>query len=68
MKVIGIDNYDRETVSDIVVAENLTENEAKGIANNKNEEAEIRYGSDNQPIYYVVRDDDYKPFNVSDMH
>jgi len=68
MKVIGIDNYDRSTVSDIVIAENLTEDMAKEIANNRNEEAEIRYGSDNQPTHYVVRDDDYKPFNVSDMY
>lgn len=54
MKVIGRDNYDRDTVDDILVAEGLNEGPACRLAEEKNAE-----GGERAPYFYVVVADDY---------
>lgn len=57
MKVIAIDNFGRDYVSDVLIGENLSELDANLLASDKNQE----YGdSDNAPYYYKVVEDDYK--------
>ena len=53
MKVIRTDNFDRETVSDILVAEGLPEEEAKERADKEN----ARKAHD---AWHVVKPEDYK--------
>lgn len=57
MKVIGKDNFDRDDVSDIVVAVELTQAEAEKVAARLN--AINGLGG---PRSYEVYPDDYKPF------
>lgn len=63
-KVIAIDNYDRETVSDKLIRDNLSEEQAKRLAKDLNDEAEDKYG-DMQPYYYMVVKDDHILHNAS---
>lgn len=53
MKVIAIDNYDREYISDRLIKENITEEEGKRIADFHNE-----FCGDGW--YHKVVNDDYK--------
>ena len=57
MKIIGLDNLDRENVSESVLCENINEHYAKLIAEWINE----REGA-NSSRFYVVKPDDYKPY------
>ena len=55
MKVVGVSNFDNESVSHILVRENLTQEEAEKLADEKNaEEGEL------STYFYVVKPDDYK--------
>jgi hypothetical protein len=55
MKVVGIDNFARETVADILVKENISLEEAGRLA------SELNSGVAEEPSrWYVVRSDDYQ--------
>jgi hypothetical protein len=54
MKVIGRDNYDRDTVDDFLVAEGLDEAAACKLADEKNKTA-----TSLSPWFYVAVADDY---------
>lgn len=56
MKVIKVDNFDRDTVDDELVAEGLTEQEAKDMAEGLNQ----KFGGDYAPWYYKAVTDDKK--------
>lgn len=56
MKVVAIDNFNRESVADILVAEGLSEQDAQRLATEKNEQFSGPYA----PRHYVVTPDDYK--------
>lgn len=56
-KIIGVDNANRDEVSDIVVCDNVMEYFADHIANSLNE----RYSADHASRFFVVRDNDYIP-------
>jgi hypothetical protein len=51
MKIIGVDNYDRENVSDILVAENVNEYYSKLIVK------KLNVGGDESRFYKAVNDD-----------
>lgn len=53
MKIIGIDNFDRENFSDILVCENVNEGYGRIITNMLN----TREGSGGDRFYKLVRDD-----------
>jgi len=55
MKVIRVDNYDRELYADKLIKENLSEESANVLAASLNV-------NDNDPWYYRVVHDDYKLF------
>jgi hypothetical protein len=55
MKVIAIDNFNSESVSDILIAENLTLEQAVYIVNARN-----NGGGNYTSWYYRVVEDDYK--------
>lgn len=56
MKIVCVDNFARENVSDELIAESVPESYAKKIAEWLNEE----YSRDNGPIYFSVKPDNYK--------
>ena len=56
MKIICIDNFDSESVSDTLIASDLTEKEAIAKAAELNK----KYGGDYSPLYYKAVLDDYK--------
>lgn len=56
MKIIAVDNYDRETVSDILVCKNCDEYEAKIMCEALNE----KLGGPSSPRFFKVVEDDYK--------
>ena len=60
MKIIAKDNYDRETISDYLVAENLNDYYGKMITNLLN-----RTASD---TFYEAVEDDYKLYDASTMY
>lgn len=53
-KVVGIDNFARETVSDVIVGENLTDEEAGTLVDRLNANSHAT-----TPTWYVVKSDDY---------
>ncbi len=56
MKIVGVDNFNTETVSDLLVAENIQHKlmaECMCAALNKD------YSGDNAPRFYEVKPDDY---------
>lgn len=55
MKIIAIDNFARQTVSDIVVATNVNEYYANLIVKLLND-----HEGDNSPWYYKAVPDDYR--------
>lgn len=55
MKVVLVDNYDRETVEDLLLAENVSQEEAEQIADAYNEKQ-----TDSAPYWAVVKNDDYR--------
>lgn len=64
MKVIAVDNFDRENVDDVLIKDNLSKEEADKIAKDYND----NIMSDNHPIFYKAVDDNYKLFKVSDLY
>lgn len=55
MKIVAVDNFARESVADILIKENVSKEEGEKIV------AEQNYGmGDNDPRYYVLKEDDYK--------
>lgn len=66
-KVIAVDNYDRETVSDKLIKDNLSEQQAKVLAKDMNDEADDKYG-DNAPYYYMVVDNDHKLYDATSLY
>jgi len=48
MKVIAVDNFDRENVSDVLIFEGLSPVDAKKMADNLNE----KFGGDSAPRFY----------------
>lgn len=55
MKVIRVDNYDRGIYGPVVIEENLTENEARRIADRMND-MEDEYS----PDYYMAVENDWQ--------
>lgn len=55
MKIIAIDNFDRDWVSDALVCENVNEYYGKIIVDYLNE----RVGENSQN-FYILKEDDYK--------
>ena len=55
MKVIGTDSFNRDTVSDILHSDGLTESAAREVAERLNAKA-----SDFSRWYYIAVPDDYK--------
>ena len=55
MKVVGIDNFDRDEVPDFLVCENVSEHYGKLIVDMLNAD-----GSHTSPKFFVLRQDDYK--------
>jgi len=53
-KVIITDNYDRETVADELVQDNMTKEAAVKLASEKNKQV-----SKDGPIYFTIVDQDY---------
>lgn len=60
MKIVGKDNYNRETVSDVLVAENVKEHYGKRIVKFLNER--------NSNTYYELVEDDYKLYDASCLY
>lgn len=58
MKILAVDNYDRETVADIVVAENVQPYYAAAIA----DFLQGRFGGEGASRFYRAVDDDCKPW------
>ena len=56
MKIIGVDNFGRESVSDSVVAENISEYYGKAITDFLIEE----FSGDGSPDYFRLVADDYE--------
>lgn len=56
MKIIRVDNFDRETVSDALIAENVSVEYAQIITKFLNE----KYSSNISPIFFRAESDDYK--------
>ena len=56
MKVVAIDNYGRETISDVLIKDNLSIEEADALAWRLNSKA----GDETPEKYYVVKNDDYE--------
>ncbi len=55
MKIIAVDNFDNESVSDHLVCENVSEHYGNLIVKFLNRE-----GGDNSPNYYRLVSDDHK--------
>lgn len=58
MKIICKDNFDRETRSDEVIAENVHEFYAQFIADSLND----RFSGPNSDSFFRAEPDDYKPY------
>lgn len=56
LKIIQIDNFNRDNVSDSLVAENVPKFYARDIAEFLNE----KYSGDTSSYFYEIRPDDYK--------
>ena len=62
MKIIGKSTYDDETVSDVLICENVDKFYANEIVNRLNE------GGDNATLYFEVKEDDYKLYDASTIY
>lgn len=56
MKIIQTDNFDRDYISDRLIAENVNEHFGKFLTKALNE----KYGGSDSPEYYKLVPDDYK--------
>lgn len=62
-KVIKVDNFDRESVSDVLVKENISEAEAIKIVEDSN-----RNCSDTSEWFYRCVKQDYKLWDASELY
>ena len=56
MKIVQVDNFDRDTVSDILMAEKVSKNNAEMIVKALNE----KYSGNDSPLFFRAESDDYK--------
>ena len=56
MKIINVDNFDRDTVSDTLVAENVPKYYAKDIVEFLND----KYSGSTSSDYFMIKPNDYK--------
>lgn len=56
MKIIAVDNFDRENVSDRLIVENLDEVSAKYIC----KALQAHYGGDHSSVFFKVVENDHK--------
>jgi len=56
MKIIKVDNFDREDISDELIAENVPDYYVKCIV----EELNQKFGGSTSPDYFMGKPDDYK--------
>lgn len=62
MKIIAIDNYDRDYIPDTLIAESVNEHLGKDIVEFLNR----KHG--NGGDYYILVDDDYKLLTIEDIY
>jgi len=60
MKIIGVDNFARDNVSDILIAENVQNKEFAEVMQRALNDKYCNH--ENASTYYVIREDDYKLF------
>lgn len=58
MKIVCTDNFARDSISDSLVAENVSEFYAETIVAALNQ----KFGGEHSQDYFVVRPDDYEPY------
>lgn len=56
MKIIMIDNYDRETIDDVLIAENISNFYASCVV----EALNAKYSGDRSPYYFALVKDNHK--------
>lgn len=56
VKIIAVDNYDREHIADILIAENVQQHYAEGIS----DYLQSKYGGSQASRYYKAVANDYK--------
>jgi hypothetical protein len=61
MKVIAVDNYGRESVSDVLIRDNLSIEDADALATLLN----FKAGDEAPDKYYVVKNDDYELYEFN---
>lgn len=59
MKIVMTDNFARESRSDFVVAINITN---QNFANTMRDALNDKFGGEESPMYFVVREDDEKDY------
>lgn len=62
-KIIGIDNFDRESIDDILVKDKLTKEDADKFCEELNASTH-----DNHPYFYQVVEQEKKLHRVSDLY
>jgi hypothetical protein len=60
MKIVLVDNYARENISDVLIAENVPESYALKIADFLNKEDPFTDRASYHPLYFSVKPDNYK--------
>lgn len=63
MKVVLVDNFDRDYIADRLLADNLTQEDARALADDFNK----KHASYNCPDFAVVKDDNYKLYSPYDL-
>ena len=58
MKIVKVDNFNRDYINEQEIASNVHEYYAEGIAEDLNK----RFSSDNSPDYFRACPNDYKPY------
>lgn len=61
MKVVLVDNLDRETINDVLLEENVTEEQAREIADEFNNTHPVDFS-----YYAMVKPDDYVLWSIID--
>jgi len=61
MKIIQVDNFNRDTVSDVLIVEKVSENHAQMIV----EALNAKYSGDLSPMFFRVEADDYELYKWS---
>lgn len=63
MKIVAVDNYDRESVSDELICENVNEYHGKRIVNLLNLDA-----GEHSDWFFELKEDDYKLYDASKIY